>query len=139
MSRYNTLTEKAADRWRRFLLARLHMDSIVSKHKRREVRRALENLPEGLNSTYEEAMERVRGQNEDDRMLAQRVLAWIANAKGPLSAVELQHALAIDSDMTTLEDEDLDDIEILVSVCAGLVVVDDESGIIRLVRKCLLF
>lgn len=123
------------DRWRRFLLARLHMDSLVSKHTRREVRKALDNLPEGLNSTYAEAVERVQGQNEDDRKLAERVLAWITYAKRPLSAVELQHALATEPETEMVEDEDLVEIEILVSVCAGLVVVDDESGIVRLVRR----
>lgn len=115
------------------------MDSLVSKHKRRDIRRALENLPEELNSTYEEAMERVRRQTREDRKLAERVLSWITYAKGPLTAVELQHALAIEPEMPALGDEDLDDIEILVSVCAGLVVIDDESGIIRLVRMPHLF
>ncbi|KAI9792977.1 MAG: hypothetical protein M1816_001299 [Peltula sp. TS41687] len=117
-----------------FLLARLHMDSLVSKHTRREVRKSLVNLPEGLNSTYTEAMERVRGQNEGDRNLAERVLAWITYAKRPLSAVELQHALAIEPGVEIIEDEDLVEIEILISVCVGLVVVDGESGITRLVH-----
>ena len=33
-----------------------------------------------------------------------------------------------------MEDDDLDDRDVLVSVCAGLVIVDEESGIVRLVR-----
>ncbi|KAI9780621.1 MAG: hypothetical protein M1816_002782, partial [Peltula sp. TS41687] len=117
-----------------FLLARLHMDSLVSKHSRREVRKALENLPQELNSTYEEAMERIRGQAEDDRKLAERVLSWIIYAMRPLSVEELQHAVAIEPGMTELEDEDLTDREFLASVCAGLVVIDDEIGIVRLVH-----
>ena len=37
--------------------------------------------------------------------------------------------------MTELDDEDLDEQDLLVSVCAGLVVLDGETDTLRLVRK----
>jgi len=84
----------------RFLLARLHMDSLVGKLNARQVRGALENLPEGMDGTNDEAMERVERQDDSRKQLARRVLSWITYAIRPLSVKELQHALAVMPDTT---------------------------------------
>jgi hypothetical protein len=47
---------------------------------------------------------------------------------------ELQHALAVEVGEAELDEENLPEIEDIVSVCAGLVTIDEESGIIRLVH-----
>ena len=78
-------------------------------------------LPVKLDDTYEETMQRISNQTSDDASLARNVLLWICLALRPLSLVELQHALAamdIEGD-DELEDEDLPDGQILISVCAG--------------------
>jgi hypothetical protein len=110
------------------------MDSLKSKSKRKEVRETLKHLPQELDDTYKEAMERIEMQCEDDRKLAERVLSWIVYAFRPLSLQELRYALATMPGMTEVEDDDLDDQDVLISVCAGLVIVDEESDIVRLVR-----
>jgi hypothetical protein len=79
-------------------------------------------------------MERIEGQVTDQEELAKQVLAWITCAKRPLTTVELQHALAVEPGNTELDEDNLSQIEDMVTVCAGLVTVDDESGIIRLVH-----
>ncbi len=79
-------------------------------------------------------MERIEGQMSGHKVLATRVLSWITCAKRPLEKVELQHALAIKVEKSELDQGDLPHIEDMVSVCAGLVTVDEESGIIRLVH-----
>ncbi|KAH0543788.1 hypothetical protein FGG08_001970 [Glutinoglossum americanum] len=127
----NTTVEKAKGM---FLLAQLHMDSLASKRNRREVRKALENLPKELDDTYKEAMQRIESQDEGDVKLAEGVLSWISFALRPLTIRELQHALAVELEDTDIDEEALSDEEILVSVCAGLVTVDQESNIIRLVH-----
>src|SRR3984957_8890630 len=119
----------------RFLLARLHMDSLVGKLNARQVRAALEVLPEGMDGTYNEAMERVERQDDGRKQLARRVLSWIIYAVRPLSVKELQHALAVMPDTTKLDPEDIIDYEILTSICAGLVVIDEKRNVIGLVRK----
>lgn len=124
------------DELHRFLLAKLHMDSLASKSNRRAIRSALESLPSEVNATYDEAMERIKGQTKDDRRLAERVLSWITYAYRPLSISELQHALAVSSEMTDMDFEAIEDEIILISVCAGLVVIDGTGNTIRLVRKC---
>jgi GPI inositol-deacylase, winged helix domain len=123
------------DNTARFLLARLHMDSLVGKHTPAAVRRALENLPKEVDDTYDEAIERIKRQNQDDRELAEQVFSWITYARRPLSAKELQHALAVVPATTHIDPDAIIDEEILTSVCAGLVVIDEERSIIRLVRK----
>ena len=105
----------------------MHIDSLVSKNNRKAVREALSNLPKGLDDTYEEAMVRINGQNQEDRELAEKVLMWITCAKRPLSVRELQHAVAIEDGDTETDFESFPDEEILISVCAGLVTIDAET------------
>jgi len=79
-------------------------------------------------------MGRVEGQVQDQEELAKQVLSWITCAKRPLTILELQHALAIEISDSELDEENLPQVEDMVSVCAGLVTIDEESGIIRLVH-----
>lgn len=120
----------------RFLLAKLHLDSLKSKWTPKAIRTALETLPTGsevYNETYDAAMDRIKGQT-GSRELAIQVLSWITCARRRLTTLELQHALAVEIGKSDLDEDNLPEIEDLVSVCAGLVTVDEESNIIRLVH-----
>ncbi|KAI0847470.1 hypothetical protein F5Y00DRAFT_271219 [Daldinia vernicosa] len=120
-----------------FLLARLHLNSLVDKISEKEVRSALEKLPNGSDAydiMYKEAMIRIEKQADGHRNFAKQVLSWLVYAKRLLTPVELQHALAIECGTTKLEKEALPHISTIVSVCAGLVAIDEQSGIIRLVH-----
>jgi hypothetical protein len=77
-------------------------------------------------------MERINEQPARHQSLAIHALSWITCAKRPLNTVELQHALTVEPGDTSLED--LLQIDDVVAVCAGLVTVDEESNIIRLVH-----
>ena len=79
-------------------------------------------------------MERIEGQVIHQNELAKQVLSWITCAKRPLTTAELQHALAVEVDEAELDEENVPQIEDMVSVCAGLVTIDEESDIIRLVH-----
>jgi hypothetical protein len=102
---------------------------------RQHVRRVLEDLPQEVNATYDQTMKRIEGQVESHRELAEQILSWITYARRPLSLEELQHALAVSPGMTEMNPDAVVDEMILTSVCAGLVLVDGESNVIRLVRK----
>ncbi|KAJ7440441.1 ankyrin repeat-containing domain protein, partial [Mycena latifolia] len=117
-----------------FLLAKLHTESLATKNTVKAVREALQHLPKNLNHTYEEAMNRIKNQNEDDRQLALQALTWIAYAKRPLSVAELCEALAIEPGATTLDVDNLLDINIVLSVCAGLIIVDEAMSVVRLIH-----
>jgi len=79
-------------------------------------------------------MERIEGQKRGFHELAKQVLSWITCAKRPLTTSELRHALAVEIGKSELDIENLPEIEDILSVCAGLVTVDVESDIIRLVH-----
>ncbi|KAL6406233.1 hypothetical protein AUP68_10402 [Ilyonectria robusta] len=98
---------------------------------------ALRNLPKGSRAydrAYQEAMDRLERQGPKSVEFAKQVLSWITRAKRPLTTTELQHALGVEVGESKLDEENLPHIEDMVSVCAGLVTVDEESGIIRLVH-----
>ncbi|KAJ4288945.1 hypothetical protein N0V90_011287 [Kalmusia sp. IMI 367209] len=101
--------------------------------------KALDTLPRGkeaLSDAYKEALERIDGQQPGRRDLAKRVLIWVSHAKEPLSTVELQQALAVelDEDGSGIDEDNLIEVEEMISCCEGLVILDEESNMIRLVH-----
>ncbi|OCK96438.1 uncharacterized protein K441DRAFT_552403, partial [Cenococcum geophilum 1.58] len=116
-----------------FLLAKLHVDSLIGKRDSNALKETLKTLPRGLSDVYKQAIERIEG-NVDDRDLAKQVLSWITCAQRPLTKPELRHALGVKIGASKLDDGDLSEIEDMVSVCAGLVTVDEGSNVIRLVH-----
>ncbi|KAJ7117097.1 hypothetical protein C8R44DRAFT_708389 [Mycena epipterygia] len=117
-----------------FLLAKLHIDSLTTKNTIKAVREALHQLPTDLCHTYDEAMDRIDHQGNDDKQLAHLTLTWVLNTKRPLAVGELQEALAIEPDATDLDPDNLLDISTILSVCAGLVIVDETASIVRLIH-----
>ncbi|KAL8858999.1 MAG: hypothetical protein Q9178_004480 [Gyalolechia marmorata] len=119
-----------------FLLAKLHLGALATKHTRKALRSALQSLPIEVDRTYKETLRRINDQNHDDISLAKQVLMWVFHARDPLTLIELQHAIAtisLDGE-TDIDDDDLPDEDILVSVCAGIITVDQGSGQVRLVH-----
>ncbi|KAH0556261.1 hypothetical protein GP486_005815, partial [Trichoglossum hirsutum] len=120
-----------------FLLARLHFDSLLDKNTKKKVQSVLNELSKGsatLSQAYDEAIKRIEGQLPGRSILAKSVLSWITYAKRPLTTEELCNALAVELGEEELDPDNIPDVEDLVSVCAGLVTVDRESNIIRLVH-----
>src|SRR5579862_6055750 len=110
------------------------MDSLAKKLDRRDVRIALKNLPRELNGTYDEAVRRIRSQDEEEVKVAQQVLYWISYAFRRLTIREIQHALAVEPGDLSFDGDAVSDEDVLVSVCAGSVTIDQETGTIRLVH-----
>jgi ankyrin repeat protein len=79
-------------------------------------------------------MKRINGQTLGFKDLANKVLSWITCAKRQITTTELQQALAVEVSEPELDKENFYEIQDMVSVCAGLVTVDKESDIIRLVH-----
>lgn len=122
------------DHIQRFLLAQLQIASLARKQNRREIYKALQTIPKDLNGIYDDAMQRIYAQDEDSSRLAIKVLSWVSCALRPLTVLELQHALARDSFGIGVTDSDIIDEGLFISVCAGLVIIDNESHIVRLVH-----
>jgi hypothetical protein len=130
----------------RFLLAQLFFQSLRDKFTPKQITKALNRLRHQSSSpgddqklallrlVYDGAMERINGQMPGHQELAKHVLSWIACAKRPLTTAELQHAWAVRDSGDELDKDSLPEVEDMVSVCAGLVTVDHDGGIIRLVH-----
>lgn len=121
----------------RFLLAQLHFDRLTDFITSKAIIQALEDLPTGSGAydyAYDAAMDRIHRQSPSRRELAIKTLSWITHAKRPLSAAELQHALGVEIGENRLDEGNIPQIEDVVSTTVGLVIVDGESDIIRLVH-----
>ncbi|MCJ1314070.1 hypothetical protein MMC25_007750 [Agyrium rufum] len=118
-----------------FLLARLHVDSLLDKRNKHKVQSTLNRFSKGsdaLDEAYGKAIRRIDGQLPEDRLLAKRAICWISYAQRPLTTQELCCALAIEPGDKAPNTDNMYDIEEIVSVCVGLVAVDEECKIIRL-------
>ena len=63
-----------------------------------------------------------------------KLLSWIVHARRPLETTEVQHALAIRPGARGIYVKYLPEVEDMASDSAGLVIIDEESGTIRLVH-----
>ncbi|KAL8792139.1 MAG: hypothetical protein Q9195_005235 [Heterodermia aff. obscurata] len=115
-------------------MAKLHMDSLAQKLNPRDIRTALEDLPDGLDETYHRVLHRIDNQHVDDRKMANCVLSWLCHAKRPLTIQELQHVLSLNGDHLEPDLYGVTEQDILLSTCAGLVAVDPGSRIVRMVH-----
>lgn len=126
-----------ANRVSRFLLAQLFLNSFIGKRSPKAIKIALKNLSSGVNtydSAYNDAVDRINGQVPDQTELALQVLSWVTCAKRQLTTIELQTALAVEIGEEVFDKDNVPDITDMVAVCAGLVTVDEQSNIIRLVH-----
>ncbi|TVY38473.1 Ankyrin repeat domain-containing protein [Lachnellula subtilissima] len=125
----------------------LYVESLVGKRSLKAINTALKRLEppehttekhatvsEAYDKAYDDAMERIKHQVKDSSELAEQVISWITLVRRPLATSELLHALAIEIGDSELDETNIPELEDITSVCAGLVIVDEESNIIRLVH-----
>ena len=97
---------------------------------------ALRQLPKDWGGTYKVCISRIAAQSDPEQVkLAMKALRWLTFVKGNLSGAALLHALAIQDDSTDIEESDLQNIEKVISLSVGLVVLNHENGEIRLVHE----
>ncbi|KAF5242673.1 hypothetical protein FANTH_8582 [Fusarium anthophilum] len=131
-----------------FLLAQIYASSLEDKLTLKAVRATLNYFRQqgiqsntgedakiqALSQAYDQLMERIYNQRQGYKELAQKVLLWIVHACKPLTTVQLSHTLAFDEVRSVYDEDNIPELQDIISVCNGLVVVDKESDIIRLVH-----
>ena len=80
---------------------------------------------EALSRAYDEARARIDNQIPEDRDLARHTVAWILYGQREWTVSELLHALAIIPGETLFDPTNIPSISDVLSVCAGLMVVDE--------------
>lgn len=127
----------------RFLLAVLHINKLASLRTTSKIQHSLRGVPTKLSDRlaglYNDSVERIKLQEEDDVTLAMKILQWLALAQMPITVDELRHALAIEYVQGSDPPSELDranilDASDLTDVCAGLVTIEEQSSVIRLVH-----
>jgi ankyrin repeat protein len=113
-------------------MARLQMDNLRKCDSVRSVRRTLLSLPEGLQCTYTAFISRIF--SSPMAATAKRLIGWLLWAARPLSIKELMYGLSIEDGDTSHDSSCLIDIDAIISYCEGVVVVEEESRIVRFVH-----
>ncbi|KAF4837555.1 Ankyrin-3 [Colletotrichum siamense] len=127
-----------------FLLAQLYLDALNDTTSAREAHDALLELQErkhhlapdeenrnALYDAYDIAVERIGKQPPNFQTLGMKTIMWVLFAVRPLSPKELQYALAINKGDSDFDDKSLRDIETILSTCAGLLLIDEQSDTVR--------
>ena len=86
------------------------------------------------NALYEATMRRIHEQGVVDKDLAHKAILWVSNAARLLKVQELRCALAIEPGDEAFDEDGLYHIETIVSVCCGLLTVEEQSQNVRLVH-----
>ncbi|EAU90021.1 ankyrin repeat domain-containing protein 52 [Coprinopsis cinerea okayama7 len=113
-----------------FLHAALQIEFVQHCLSIADLEQALDSLPTDLHDIYSQALKRINDQPKRNANLAKHVLLWLVFGREALSFPDLQHALGL-----TLPDyRDGVDKEALASICCGLVTVEAETDLVRLVH-----
>ncbi|KAL6892133.1 ankyrin [Trichoderma evansii] len=119
-----------------FLLARLHMDDLSRCCTLKSIREALKRLPTNVAGAFQASFHQITKKNEQfDLDLAKHALTWIVHAKMSLSVDQILESFAIQYSKGKHYRDSRPTTERLISAVAGLVVVDTDKNIVRLVHE----
>lgn len=109
--------------------------TLLSGHlKRKKIIAALDKLTDNVKDAYNGVMDRIYAQDEERRTIAIIALKWITYAKERLKVDELLHAieLGLDPECKDIANDDLVDLDQLLSCCAGLLILNIKDRTIQL-------
>lgn len=114
----------------------LQVQAILSEPTAGEMEDALETMPRGLDDAFQETLDRIQRQPDGWKRLGMNTLMFISHARRPLLVAELSEALAIGIKPaeTSINRKYVQSQKMMVACCLGLVTVDEESSVIRLVH-----
>jgi len=88
----------------------------------------------GLGDAYGATLNRIEGQGGERARLGMAALMWISLAERPLRASELCQALSVEIGSPNLNSDNVPSISTLLACCQGLVVVEKEGSVVRLIH-----
>jgi len=135
--RHQVLDKLCANAGGMFLLPALQIGTVLDQVTKADVKRTLNNLSTNLTEVFSSTMARISVLSSNRRNLAFQTLMWISHARRPLTVAELQHAMAIRFEEDDLDRDNFPSVRTVLDCCCGLVEVNQESGVIRLVHHSL--
>jgi len=117
-------------------LASLHIEAILRGTTAARRRKILKSIKDGagLGDAYGATLERIKAQDEEKVKLAMDSLTWVCHSERPLQVDELCHALAVEIGETDFDPENVPLIGTLLDCCQGLIRVDAEASVVRLIH-----
>jgi ankyrin repeat domain-containing protein 50 len=100
-----------------------------------DVRNTLATFPANIKDLYHQTWLRLLAQPPSKALLATHVLAWVVFATRSLRIEELQEAVAVCPNTHKFERSRLVQESVLIGFCHGLLVVEEETRLVRLVRE----
>ncbi|KAF8137382.1 hypothetical protein EV363DRAFT_1428288, partial [Boletus edulis] len=129
MEIYSILCDRADGMFR---WVQCQIDALNRCATKAEVRRALDNLPIGLDETYQRILTAIDLRSSDGK-LTLRALVWLVGALRPLRLVEILEGLTIDLGRQTLDPESgAMHKGILLYACGSLVTYNEKTDIVIL-------
>lgn len=117
----------------RFLVSRLLLDELLDFVTIHQMRKALQRSPQGLQQALEATIQRIDAQSSARKTLARRLLGWIMVAERRLKLDEVVTAFAVEEG-EELQPDNIPSTDILLQVCAGLVVLNKHDNTLGLVH-----
>ncbi|KAL4755848.1 Pfs, NACHT and Ankyrin domain protein [Aspergillus foveolatus] len=114
-----------------FLLVHLLFESLLHTTSLKAFKRALNDLPMGINAVYRQIEHRIQNQNPEHCSLARFILDWITFATRVVTVRELQTALSLEITGEALDDEGFPELDTILAVCCGLIEVDRIAQTVR--------
>ncbi|KAH6909754.1 hypothetical protein BKA70DRAFT_1425474 [Coprinopsis sp. MPI-PUGE-AT-0042] len=99
-----------------------------------EVEETLAGFPTDIEDLYLQTWQRILDESPNKVLLAKKVLLWVLHSTGSLKARALEQAIATHPDTYSYELRRLVPVDTLVGLCRGLVVVEEETQLVRLVH-----
>ncbi|KAG2006936.1 ankyrin repeat domain-containing protein 50 [Coprinopsis cinerea AmutBmut pab1-1] len=125
------ITEKAAGM---FLHAALQIEALRSCLSLVTIEAKLDQFPAGIEGMYAASISRIENQDPELVKIAKLTLFWLVFARRPLSLRDLQTALGVNPETHSVDKSLIPDEQAIIDLCCGLVELDAESAVVRLVH-----
>jgi hypothetical protein len=116
----------------RFRWVQCQLDEIAILRTIRSIRKALNDLPEGLYETYENILVRTAASNTE---IVRRILLWVAFSIFPMKLWAIWEAIAIEQDLSFLDEEArLSSPRDVIDLCGNLLSVSNKTQEVTMVH-----
>ncbi|KAH6911293.1 hypothetical protein BKA70DRAFT_1424037 [Coprinopsis sp. MPI-PUGE-AT-0042] len=117
-----------------FLHASLQLDALSDCTSVSDVERTLEDFPHCIEDVYQRTWNRILNEAPSRTRLAQQILVWVLCATRSLKIEELRRVIATCPNTHMFDSNRLVDEGTLISLCRGLVNVEEETKLVRFVH-----
>ncbi|KAH6904795.1 hypothetical protein BKA70DRAFT_519349 [Coprinopsis sp. MPI-PUGE-AT-0042] len=117
-----------------FLHVLLQLEALRECTSVREVKETLATFHQDIEELYLQTWQRIMGQTRSKVLLAKKILMWVITATRSLTVEELRNALASCPDTHKFDSSRLVQGGTLIALCRGLVTVEEDTRLVRLVH-----